>query len=133
MSAVFYNFHLFEKPYGLRGRSMDDVLDLIDELEMDRDVLTTDGYFRSLAMSSGQRKRLALITAILEDRPVLVLDEWAADQDPYFKRKFYMEILPKLKRRGKTIIAITHDDAYFGVADRVMKMESGLMVELAAR
>ena len=132
VSAVFYNFHLFEKPYGLRGRSMDDVLDLIDELEMDREVLTTDGYFRTLAMSSGQRKRLALITAILEDRPVLVLDEWAADQDPYFKRKFYREILPTLKRRGKTIIAITRDDAYFGVADRVMKMENGQMVELAA-
>jgi len=133
VSAVFYSFHLFEKPYGLRGRSMEDVLDLIDELELDRDVLTTDGYFRSLALSSGQRKRLALITAILEDRPVLVLDEWAADQDPYFKRKFYREILPMLKRRGKTIIAITHDDAYFDVADRVMKMESGQMVELAAR
>lgn len=133
VSAVFYSFHLFEKPYGLRGRSMDDVLDLVDELELSRDVLTTDGYFRSLALSSGQRKRLALITAILEDRPVLVLDEWAADQDPYFKRKFYGEVLPALKRRGKTIIAITHDDAYFGVADRVMKMESGQMVELVAR
>ena len=125
ISAVFYNFHLFPKPYGLVLHSTEYVVELMQELELDLDLLKPDGYFRNLALSAGQRKRLALITALLENRPVLVLDEWAADQDPYFKKKFYTKIVPSLRDRGKTIVAITHDDAYFSVADRVLKMDNG--------
>ena len=75
--------------------------------------------------SAGQRKRLALIAALLERKPVLVLDEWAADQDPQFKNIFYYELVPELKARGKTVIVISHDDRYFEVADRLIKLESG--------
>ena len=78
-----------------------------------------------LHLEAGQRKRLALIVALLEDRPILVLDEWAADQDPAFRQFFYDTLLKDLKAQGKTIIAATHDDRYFGVADRVIKMEYG--------
>ncbi len=80
-------------------------------------------------MSRGQRKRLALLTAYLEDRPIYVFDEWAADQDPAFRKVFYLRLLPELKRRGKTVVAITHDDRYFASADRVIKLEEGKVVE----
>jgi putative pyoverdin transport system ATP-binding/permease protein len=83
------------------------------------------GRFSTLDLSSGQRKRLALIVALLEDRPILVLDEWAADQDPHFRQYFYETMIPDLKARGKTVIAATHDDRYFHVADRVIKLEYG--------
>ncbi|MCB1035646.1 MAG: cyclic peptide export ABC transporter, partial [Acidobacteria bacterium] len=75
-----------------------------------------------------QRKRLALVTALLEDRPVYLFDEWAADQDPEFKEVFYHQLLPELKARGKTAIVISHDDRYYDVADRVVKLDTGRVV-----
>ena len=83
------------------------------------------GAFTTRALSQGQRKRLALVVAYLEDRPFLVFDEWAADQDPLFKDVFYRELLPELKAQGKTVLVITHDDRYFALADRVIRMEGG--------
>ena len=83
----------------------------------------------TIKLSRGQRKRLALLTAYLEDRPVYVFDEWAADQDPVFRKVFYLRLLPELKRRGKTVVAITHDDRYFASADRIVKLEEGKVVE----
>ena len=99
---------------------------------MDLDRLTTlDGdRFSRRDLSAGQRKRMAFVAAILERKPILILDEWAADQDPQFRRKFYREILPELKRRGLTIVAVTHDDHYFDVAERRLHMEEGRLSEL---
>ena len=77
----------------------------------------------------GPRGGLALVCAYLDDRPIYLFDEWAADQDPNFKRVFYTELLPELKARGKTVIVITHDDAYFDVADRVVRLEDGRLRE----
>ncbi|MCG7756417.1 MAG: hypothetical protein LZF63_07135, partial [Nitrosomonas sp.] len=77
----------------------------------------------------GQRKRLALVTAYLEDRPFYVFDEWAADQDPIFKEIFYTTILADLKARGKTVVVITHDDHYYHLADRCVRIENGQIVE----
>jgi putative ATP-binding cassette transporter len=79
--------------------------------------------------SKGQGKRMSLIFALLEDKPILVLDEWAADQDPHFRKYFYENLLPKLKQEGKTIIAVTHDDAYFKYADRILKFDYGEIVK----
>jgi len=76
-------------------------------------------------LSQGQRKRLALLTAYLEDRSIYLFDEWAADQDPTFKQIFYHALLPELKARGKTVIVISHDDRYYDVADRLIKLEDG--------
>ena len=87
-----------------------------------------DGGFTTIDLSHGQRKRLALLVALAENRPILVLDEWAADQDPPFRQFFYEELLQQLKREGKTIIAVTHDDRYFNCADRVVKMEYGAFI-----
>ncbi|MBV9104586.1 MAG: ATP-binding cassette domain-containing protein, partial [Verrucomicrobia bacterium] len=87
-----------------------------------------DHQITSLNLSSGQRKRLALVLSILEDKPILLLDEWAAEQDPPFRRKFYREILPWLKQQQKTVVAVTHDDDHYDVADRVLKMRFGKFV-----
>ena len=88
-------------------------------------VFFEDGRFNELALSTGQRKRLALIAALLEDRPVYIFDEWAAEQDVLFREEFYKRILPELKKKGKTIIAVTHDERYWHIADRVVKMDLG--------
>ena len=87
-------------------------------------VRVENGAFTTQALSQGQRKRLALVVAYLEDRPFLVFDEWAADQDPLFKEVFYCEVLPELKRMGKAVLVITHDDRYFHLADRLVRLES---------
>ena len=79
-------------------------------------------------LSTGQRKRLALVVAYLEDRPFYLFDEWAADQDPSFKAVFYEQLLPELRARGKAVIVITHDDRYFGLADRLLKLDNGQIV-----
>ena len=83
------------------------------------------GRFTKRNLSTGQKKRLAMVLALLEDRPIFVLDEWAADQDPEFRRYFYESLLPALKQKGKTVIAVSHDDRYFHCADRVVIMDYG--------
>jgi putative ATP-binding cassette transporter len=85
----------------------------------------TDGKFSTIDLSTGQRKRLALISAYLEERKIYLFDEWAVDQDPVFKRIFYTELLPELKASGKKVLVISHDHAYFGGADRVIKLDDG--------
>ena len=82
-------------------------------------------------LSTGQRKRLALVLALLADKPVLLLDEWAAEQDPAFRRLFYRELLPELRAAGRTVVAVTHDDEHYGVADRVLRMQYGKFVPAA--
>jgi putative ATP-binding cassette transporter len=86
------------------------------------------GELSTTELSQGQRKRLALLTAYLEDRPIYLFDEWAADQDPYFKDVFYLELLPALKARGKTVLVISHDDRYYAIPDRIVKLENGAVV-----
>ena len=130
-SAVLSDFHLFDT---LLETADDDVAaraaHYIAQLGMAHKVTVKDGKLSTTALSTGQRKRLALVAAYLEDRPVYLFDEWAADQDPAFKRVFYTTLLPELKARGKTVIVITHDDAYFGLADRLIKLEDGQLHEL---
>jgi putative ATP-binding cassette transporter len=88
-----------------------------------------DRTFSTLDLSQGQRKRLALVTAYLEDRPIYVFDEWAADQDPHYKEIFYKTLLPDLRERGKLVVVITHDDRYFHLGNQVIKLEDGRVVE----
>ncbi|HKQ37715.1 MAG TPA: hypothetical protein VJ063_06525, partial [Verrucomicrobiae bacterium] len=101
----------------------------LKELHLDRKVKIRNGTFSTTALSQGQRKRLALLTAYLEDRPFYLFDEWASDQDPLFKNIFYSQILPALKARGKTALVISHDDRYFHLADRVLKLDYGKLVQ----
>jgi len=130
-SAVFSDFYLFESLLGFENRELDDkARDYLRQLQLDHKVKIEDGRFSTVDLSQGQRKRLALLVTYLEDRPFYVFDEWAADQDPVFKRIFYMEILPSLKARGKTVVVITHDDGYFHVADRCLRLEDGKITEI---
>ncbi len=128
-SAVFADFHLFERLFGLdaRGRG-DEIQRYLTILGMDHKVRVQEDRLSTTALSSGQRRRLALLTAYLEDRAVYVFDEWAADQDPTYKQVFYMRLLPELKARGKCVIVVTHDDRYFALGDRVLKLENGRIV-----
>ncbi|OHU88156.1 MULTISPECIES: cyclic peptide export ABC transporter [Pseudoalteromonas] len=128
-TAVFSDFHLFKQLYGIRVSSQQEIDDWLVFLEMNNKVSVENSEFSTTDLSTGQRKRLALLSTILENRPVYIFDEWAADQDPIFRRKFYEQVLPKLKARGNTVIAITHDDAYFHLADVHLKMVEGQLME----
>ncbi|MFC8384345.1 ATP-binding cassette domain-containing protein [Nocardia sp. NPDC057272] len=127
-SAVFTDFHLFEDYLGFDRPGIDaEVQRYLDELQIAHKVTVRDGRLSTVDLSQGQRKRLALLTALLEDRQIYVFDEWAADQEPRFRDVFYHEILTDLKRRGKTVIVITHDDRYFDCADQLVKLDFGLV------
>jgi putative pyoverdin transport system ATP-binding/permease protein len=129
-SVVFDDAAIFESLWGMEARDLDQrAQEYLRRLDLDRVVSVSDGRFSTTKLSRGQRKRLALLTAYLEDRPIYVFDEWAADQDPVFRRLFYLHLLPELKSRGKTVVAVTHDDHYFGVADCVVKLDEGKLAE----
>lgn len=129
-SVVFNDPHLFRRLYGLSPEARERVPALLQRLEMVGKVQLVDNSFDTLDLSSGQRKRLALLVALLEEKPILILDEWAADQDPVFRMKFYRELLPQFKAAGKTVVAITHDDAYFDVADRRIALNYGSIIKV---
>jgi putative ATP-binding cassette transporter len=129
-SAVFSDFYLFEELLGTDETELSRrAAHYIDRLGISHKVKVEDSKFTTLDLSSGQRKRLALVSAYLEDRPVYLLDEWAADQDPAFKRVFYTELLPELKARGKTVLVITHDEHYFNCADRIVRIQDGQLCQ----
>jgi len=131
-AAIFANFYLFADVLGENGQ-----LDGLEErvghylqrLGLAHKVQFVDGRLSTTALSQGQRKRLALLLLMMEGREVLLLDEWAADQDPVFRHVFYHELLPELQAAGKTIIAISHDDRYFDVADRIYRLDYGQLVD----
>ncbi|MDE3155374.1 MAG: cyclic peptide export ABC transporter [Acidobacteriota bacterium] len=129
-SVIFSDYHLFDRLYGLRGVDPDRVQALLAQMQLAEKTRFENGRFSTIELSNGQKKRLALVVCMLEDRPIMVFDEVAADQDPSFRQYFYEELLPSFKRQGKTVIAVTHDDRYFGVADRVLKMDYGQFVPL---
>jgi putative ATP-binding cassette transporter len=131
-STVFSDYHLFDELIGLDRLHLDQqaamylrLLDLQDKVHIQ------DGKLSTTNLSQGQRKRLALLTAYLEGRPIYVFDEWAADQDPQFKSVFYHELIIGLKRSGRTVVVISHDDQYYHVADRIVKLVDGRLENLS--
>ena len=129
-TVVFYDFFLFGSFLGLELAGFDAAAqNYLRRLQLDHKVRVENGELSTMQLSQGQRRRLALLTAYLEDRPIYVFDEWAADQDPVFKEVFYLELLPELRARGKTIIVVSHDDRYYYLADRVLKLDSGRVVQ----
>jgi putative ATP-binding cassette transporter len=130
-SGVFSDFHLFRQLYGLEGLEEETVQAAIARMELSGKVEYKAGSFSTVDLSTGQRKRLALIASLLEDREIYLFDEWAADQDSHFRAIFYNEILPDLKRRGKTILAVTHDAQYWHVSDRQITMDLGTLATRA--
>jgi putative ATP-binding cassette transporter len=132
ISAVFSDNHLSRRLYGIEDGSEERANRLLERLEMGKKAAVRDGVFTTIDLSLGQRKRLALAAALVEDKRVIVLDEWAAGQDPYFRRVFYEQILPELKQQGKIVICVTHDDRWFGVAGRVLHMNEGRFAEVSS-
>jgi len=127
--VIFADFFLFDSLLGYENTATTEAQRLLGEVHLDRLVaLNPDGVFSSTKLSQGQRKRLALVATLLEDKPVYVFDEWAADQDPEFRRWFYERTLPDLRARGKLVIAITHDDAFYPTADRIVRLSEGRIV-----
>ncbi|MFZ1425172.1 MAG: cyclic peptide export ABC transporter [Geminicoccaceae bacterium] len=131
-TTIFSDYFLFHDLPQAGGELQADAMPYLRQLELAHKVSIEGGRFSTLDLSGGQRKRLALIQAWAERRPVLVFDEWAADQDPTFRRIFYTRLLLDLKRLGRTIIVISHDDRYFDTADRVVRLEAGRIVECEA-
>ena len=125
-SVVFADFYLFERLLGIGKHDLDiQAQNYLHQLHLEHKVQVNNGVLSTTALSQGQRKRLALLTAYLEDRPIYLFDEWASDQDPFFRDIFYKQLLPDLKQRMKTVLVISHDDRYFDLADRVIKLDYG--------
>ncbi len=132
MSAIFFDYHLFQRLYGIPDADPVEVGRLLTQFRLADKTSLTNGEFRTLDLSGGQRRRLALIVSLLEKRPIMLLDEWTAEQDPEFRRKFYDELLPELMQAGATIVVITHDDRYLDelhLPARRIKMDEGRIVE----
>ncbi|MEM9922616.1 MAG: cyclic peptide export ABC transporter [Cyanobacteria bacterium P01_D01_bin.50] len=128
-SVIFSDFYLFERLLGLENPNLDrQSQNYLVQLQLEHKVTIKEGLLSTTALSQGQRKRLALLTAYLENRAIYVFDEWASDQDPTFKKIFYTQLLPDLKHQGKTVIVISHDDQYFNQADRIIKLDYGKVI-----
>jgi putative pyoverdin transport system ATP-binding/permease protein len=124
-AVIFTDFHLFDRFYGVMEVDTGVVRDLLKKLGMASKTKYRDGAFTNMNLSTGQRKRLAYISALLDDKPIYIFDELAADQDPQFRQHFYEVLLPELREQGKTIVAVTHDDRYFNCADRIIRLDEG--------
>jgi putative pyoverdin transport system ATP-binding/permease protein len=129
-STVLADFYLFEKLLGVDLENIDrQAQEYLIRLQIEHKVKIEEGLLSTLDLSQGQRKRLALLTAYLEDRSIYLFDEWASDQDPYFREIFYKQILKELQQRGKTVLVISHDDRYFHLADRLIKLDYGKITD----
>jgi putative ATP-binding cassette transporter len=132
MSAIFFDYHLFQRLYGVDDPDPAELDRLFRKFRLEDKTGLSNGEFRTLDLSGGQRRRLALIVSMLEKRPIMLLDEWTAEQDPEYRRKFYDELLPEMLQAGATIIVITHDDRYLDelhLPSRKIRMDEGRIVE----
>jgi putative ATP-binding cassette transporter len=127
-APIFSDFYLSQRLLAAHKYDSGRVEQLLQRMELTGITELKDGRITNLKLSTGQKKRLALILACLDDKPVYIFDEWAADQDPVFRRFFYETLLREMKAEGKSVVAATHDDHYFHVADRVVKLEYGQFV-----
>jgi putative ATP-binding cassette transporter len=130
-AVVFSDFYLFKKLYGIDPSKLLEAKALVKMFRLEEKVSVLEDEFDTINLSTGQRKRLALMEALLEDKPFVVLDEWAADQDPEFRRYFYQVLIPYIKKLGKTIIAISHDDKYYDCADEVITIDKGKLAKFS--
>jgi putative ATP-binding cassette transporter len=132
IAAIYSDYYLFDRALGVGKRNVEaEVSGYLVALGLEGKVSFRDGRFSTLSLSDGQKRRLALVVAFLEDASLYLFDEWAADQDPTFKAVFYGNILPALKARGKAVVVISHDDRYFHAADRVFEMSEGRLVSVS--
>jgi putative ATP-binding cassette transporter len=131
-SAIFSDFYLFDTLMNDKGENPDDSLvsEWLAKLEISHKTHILDHQIQDTKLSQGQKKRLAMLLAVADNKPIMLLDEWAADQDPSFRRYFYHDLIPMLKAMGKTLFVISHDDSYFAAADRLLLMKHSILTEL---
>jgi len=132
ISAIFFDYHLFRKLYGIPAPEPNELNRLFAQFRLADKTGISNGEFRTLDLSGGQRRRVALIVSLLEKRPIILLDEWTAEQDPEFRRKFYDEFLPQMMHAGATVVVITHDDRYLDelhLPARRIRMDEGRIVD----
>ena len=129
-SSIFSDFHLFDYLYGMRDIKPLEVNTLLRTMKLEFKTVFGEGAFSRIDLSTGQRKRLALIVSLLEDRPIYIFDEVAADQDPQFRAFFYNDILGELRKRNKIILVASHDAEYFDTADKVYRLDYGRIVDM---
>jgi len=133
-TAIFQDYHLFDVLLGVdRSQLESRVSEYISLLDLERKVRLDNDRFSTVRLSQGERKRLALIVALLEDRPVYLFDEWAADQDPSYRHLFYTQIVPELRNRGKTVIIVSHDDRYFSQGTRILALNAGRIADKSSQ
>ncbi len=133
VGAIFSDFYLFPAIYGYRKEHKPFADEYLKMLGLDHKVTVNDeGKYSTLLLSDGQKKRIALLTILLEDKDIYVFDEWASDQDPQYKKIFYEIILPELKLKNKAVVVVTHDDAYFHNADKIVYMDYGKVKSIVA-
>jgi putative ATP-binding cassette transporter len=128
VSAIFTDPYIFDRLYGWPDADPAMVNALLADMGIGSRTSFVDGRFTSIDLSTGQRKRLAWVVAMIEARPILLLDQWAADQDPEFREHFYRVMLPALRAAGRSVIAVTNDDRYYDTADRLIRLDDGLVV-----
>jgi putative ATP-binding cassette transporter len=132
ISGIFFDYHLFRRLYGIHDPDAAEVDRLLHQFRLENKTSLAHGEFRTLDLSGGQRRRLALVVSLLEKRPIMLLDEWTAEQDPEFRRKFYEELLPAIMQAGATVVVITHDDRYLdelNLPARRIRMDEGRIVD----
>lgn len=131
IAAIYTDYYLFERIFGVEDEHIEqNVHKFLSALQLSHVVKFKDRQFTSLALSDGQRKRLALVVSLLDNKELYLFDEWAADQDPVFKQEFYHRILPMLKSMGKAVVVVSHDERYFDIADRLITMEHGTITSV---
>jgi cyclic peptide transporter len=129
-TAIFSDYHLFDKLYGIQHvKKQQMIIEKLKVLQLQNKTSIDNGIFKTINLSTGQRKRLALLVSYLDDKPIYLFDEWASDQDPEFRNFFYNDLLPELKNKGKCVIVISHDDRYYNKADRLIRMEMGKILK----
>lgn len=129
-SVVYSDFHLFNRISSLSDADQLRASRFLKDLELPEVLINAKNSESYAKLSKGQQRRLALAIASLDDRPIYFFDEWAADQDPMYREHYYSRILPDLRARGKTVIAVTHDDRFFSIADRVVKLDQGQFLSI---
>jgi putative ATP-binding cassette transporter len=131
ISAIYSDYYLFDQILGVTDDGLAAMVQhYLKALQLDRKVSYRDGKFSTLSLSDGQRRRMALLASMIDDKELYLFDEWAADQDPMFKAVFYNEILPTLRAQGKMVVVVTHDDRYFHVADQVIVLNEGVVARI---
>lgn len=120
--------------YGTPGATEEEVIEAARRAHADRFIVEklADGYDTIVGpggkrLSGGQRQRIALARAILRDPEILILDE-ATSQIDVKSEQLIHEVLADFVR-GRTVFMVTHRPSTLALADRIVVMDHGEVVD----